>query len=446
MKRPLFRWQRWLVIHALELLPDGRPRFRQVVVLVARQNGKTELLAILALFWMWIQRVPMVVGTSTKLEYSIEAWETAVELAKSTPELKADIEAKGSLRRTNGQTLMRTPWRSRYRVATANEQGGRSLTIHRLIEDELREHHDYSAHTAAMNAMNAVRTAQAWAITNEGGDRSIVLHDFVDAGLKFIATGDGDYRLGFFGYTSLSGCDLLDLEETAQANPSMGEEDGVSWENIEGEAIRAKMAGGELEAKYRTEVLCQRVRRLTAEPVTLEAWRATEKDVQPDGDPVFFVSAGEDLASAAIVGAAVHEGVPHLKLFEGHAGVSWLTAKIRELHEQYPGARFGAFQAGPVRSWVPVLAEHGIDLRLLSASDASAACAHLQKLANDLAFTHAPSSALVESLKGAERRKLDGGAWVWDWKASTSDLAPIAAATGALWLLESSTVALPMIF
>src|SRR3546814_18105149 len=52
LERPLDPWQEWLVIHAGELLPDGRPRFRKVLVLVARQNGKTELLVILSLFWL----------------------------------------------------------------------------------------------------------------------------------------------------------------------------------------------------------------------------------------------------------------------------------------------------------------------------------------------------------------------------------------------------------
>ena len=41
--RPLDPWQQWLVIHLGELLPDGLPRFRKVLVVVARQNGKTLL-------------------------------------------------------------------------------------------------------------------------------------------------------------------------------------------------------------------------------------------------------------------------------------------------------------------------------------------------------------------------------------------------------------------
>src|SRR5450759_3088721 len=39
----LFPWQEWLLIHMLELRPDGQFRFRTVVVLVARQNGKSTV-------------------------------------------------------------------------------------------------------------------------------------------------------------------------------------------------------------------------------------------------------------------------------------------------------------------------------------------------------------------------------------------------------------------
>jgi hypothetical protein len=37
---PFLPWQRWLAIHAMETNPDGSYRFRVIVVLVSRQNGK----------------------------------------------------------------------------------------------------------------------------------------------------------------------------------------------------------------------------------------------------------------------------------------------------------------------------------------------------------------------------------------------------------------------
>ena len=186
--------------------------------------------------------------------------------------------------------------------------------------------------------------------------------------------------------------------------------------------------------------------------MTLEAWAATARDVRPAGDPVFFVSMAEDMLSATVSVAASHEGVPHVERADHRAGVGWLSGRLRELHERFPAAKFGAWAASPVKAWQPVLAEPydadgrqlpGFELLLLSATDAAAACAHLEKLATDLAFTHSPDELYLGSLQGAVVRALDGGSWVWDWRSSSGDPAPIAGATGALWLLEKQTSRMP---
>ena len=52
----LHPWQKWLVIHALEVIDDPddgwRLRFKNVQVLVARQNGKTTLSCVIALYFL----------------------------------------------------------------------------------------------------------------------------------------------------------------------------------------------------------------------------------------------------------------------------------------------------------------------------------------------------------------------------------------------------------
>src|SRR5690606_31767449 len=107
-------------------------------------------------------------------------WKKATRLARRIPELAAEIPRKGGIRKTNGEQEL---WRadeverileegSRYKIAAANDDAGRSLTIHRAILDELRQHHDYSAWSAVLPAMAAVPDSQAWAISNAGSDRS----------------------------------------------------------------------------------------------------------------------------------------------------------------------------------------------------------------------------------------------------------------------------------
>ncbi len=77
---PLDAWQEWLVIHLGELLPDGRPRFRKVLVIVARQNGKTHLSRVLILYWLFVERVRLVLGTSTDRNEAKRAWMTLGEV------------------------------------------------------------------------------------------------------------------------------------------------------------------------------------------------------------------------------------------------------------------------------------------------------------------------------------------------------------------------------
>jgi phage terminase large subunit-like protein len=64
----LMPWQQWLLIHALERNPDGTPRFRTVLVLVARQNGKSTLLQVLSLYMLFVAQVTLVLGTAQDLD------------------------------------------------------------------------------------------------------------------------------------------------------------------------------------------------------------------------------------------------------------------------------------------------------------------------------------------------------------------------------------------
>src|SRR5688572_24758266 len=89
---PLDPWQQWVVIHAGELFEDRTPRFRQVLVLVSRQNGKTHLLMVLALYWIYVDLVELVLGTSTNLGYAVESWQKAVRVAERDPELSEIIQ------------------------------------------------------------------------------------------------------------------------------------------------------------------------------------------------------------------------------------------------------------------------------------------------------------------------------------------------------------------
>jgi hypothetical protein len=434
----LFPWQQWLFIHGLELKPDGNYRFRTVLTLVARQNGKTTALNVLTLWRMIMDDARVVIGTSTNLDYARKSWLTTVEMAKGA---LAD-EFRWPETRANGRESLETRDGAFYGIATASRKGGRSLSVDLLILDEIREHRTWDAWSASSKTTNARPRGQRWAISNMGDDGSVVLNHLQSAAQEGV-----DPALGIFEWSAPAGCDPADRSVWPMANPALGH-------TITEDVIASDLGTDSVEV-FRTEVLCQRVPRLVPQPVSLAAWEVTAANVRPDGEPVFFVTMAKEMTSATVAVAALHQRVPHVDIADHRDDVDWLTGRLRQLHERYPMAKISTYAAGPVKAWKPTLAEPydrdgvempGFDLELMSATDASAGCSHLERLAKDQAFTHSSDDVFVDSLVGAQTRTQEGGSWVWDWRTSTGDLAPIAAATGALWELEKSTAALPMIF
>lgn len=267
---PLDGWQCWAVIHGGELLPDGRPRFRRVLLIVARQNGKTHLLKVLTLYWLFVERVKLVFGTSTNLGTATETWQEAADLALETPRLLRDMPggkfhgiSKGLARPT-----MRTNAGCRYQVGAANRKGGRGKAIDRLVCDELREHRSWESYNAAYRAMNARRYGQAWFITNQGDIEAIVLDSLRKQALAFIKEGIGDYRLGIFEWSAPDGSALNDPHALAMANPNLGYR--IDAADLLNEASGIE-PGTDEEAKWRTEVLCEKVSKFDA-AVNARAW------------------------------------------------------------------------------------------------------------------------------------------------------------------------------
>jgi hypothetical protein len=257
--RPFDAWQEFVVIHAGELLPDGRPRFRKVLVMVARQNGKTEIPVILSLYWQFVEAVPMILGTSTKLDYAKESWRRAVQLGERAAKLD-ELRPPRWKREANGEQESWTREDARYKIAAANANAGRSLTVDRLILDELRQHHDYTAWDAALPTGNAVRDFQAWCMSNAGDDRSVVLNDLREAALTYIETGEGDDTLCLLEWSAPEDADPLDLQALAMANPNLGRR--IDPRALLGDARKAVAKGGEVLTGFKTECMCIRVRQL----------------------------------------------------------------------------------------------------------------------------------------------------------------------------------------
>lgn len=282
--RPLLPWQKWLVKHALELNPDGTYRFRIVLVLVARQNGKSDVKRTVSLWRMYVDEAKTVLGVAQDLALA----RVQMGLAKATIAESAELLPEyGGDRKTNGDEYFwldpgnmpaRAPIEAfpRYMIRAMNRSAGRGLSIDELNIDELREQTDWDGWAAVSKTVLARLFAQIWAMSNQGDDTSVVLNQLREAALS-----GRDPSIGIFEWSAPDGCALDDPKAIAQANPGLGH-------IISLPAILSSLHTDPPNV-YRTEVLCQKVDILDG-PFDLDAWKACS-------DPSIKAPAGRNIVA-----------------------------------------------------------------------------------------------------------------------------------------------------
>lgn len=275
LNHPYDPWQRLAVIHGSELLPDGSERFRYRLILASRQNGKSEIPVGLVPYWLFVEKVGQALATSTKVNMAKKLWLKSRKLIEAS-EL-VDMLGKRWYREANGEVEMWTPWDSSYAIDASNEEGGRSLSIERLVIDELRHHYDYTAWGALVRTMGAIDGAHAWLLSNAGSDRSVVLNDLRDAAVTELPDGtevavdDPDTDLFLAEWSAPPDADPEDIQALGAANPNMNRR-GQKSRDLLADARRAAAAGGEALTEFKTEVMCIRVKVLNP-AIDQKAWR-----------------------------------------------------------------------------------------------------------------------------------------------------------------------------
>lgn len=446
--QPLDAWQRWVVIHAGELLPDGRPRFRKILIVVARQNGKTHLLKVLSLYWMYVDCWPLILGQSTTLSTAKESWQGAQDMALASPILAADF---GKVRRDNNDPHWLSGTGAKYKIAAANRKGGRGLSCDRLVIDELREHRDWVAWNAALPTMNARPYAQAFLITNQGDDQSVVLASLRESGIA-----GTDDELGLFEYSAPDGASPLDPDALAAANPNLGFR--LSMKSLLADAERALQNGGEEESSFRTEIMCQRVRALDA-AINHTAWELAAQTGDLTAESMrhriaLCVDLSPDRLHATLVAAAVlpddRVRVQVVATWQGHNATAELREALPMWVTKTKARQIGWMPSGPAAALAATLKQRkgryswpppGVSIEEIN-GEVAAMCMGFAEQVESGAVVHANEPILNAHVLGAAKL-WNGDRWRFERKGQGHCDAAYAAA-GAVHLARTMPVAAPI--
>ncbi len=461
----LFPWQKWLLLHALELDPNDRRvyRFRTIVTLVSRQSGKSFCMLLIALWHIFARDSKMVLGTAQDLSTSEKTWGEAVAIAQSDEELSALIE-RVQLGHPKSLKLITGP---EYRVATASRRGGRGFSADLILLDELREHQAWDSWSAVTKTQMARPRAQAWAFSNAGDATSIVLRylraqahrelgwpdgDGDKEVLGDLAAeleeleGAGDFSTGWFEWSASPNAARTDRGAWAQANPSLNHVEVTEDCVTERALIHALRT--DPPAVFEVECLCRWSSAGDAGPWPEGSWLATLDNTArpaPGSRQVVCVDVSWNRARTYVARCGHdQDGAPVVGIQEDRPGTDWVVDYLIAHRGTFEGIVIQSNSA-PVTSLLPdienahlpdgrpaelpVVAWKGVDL--------SSATAMLFDALESRKIRHLAHPGLDAAATSAAVKVLGAGGWVIDRAKSVSDAAPLIACIGAVWSLET---------
>ena len=451
--------QEWLFIHALEIIGDFDTgwyfRFRTVLVLMARQQGKTMMSEILALFFLYALGVQLIIGTSTNLDAAEEVWDGVVDIAETNEELAEEIE---DIKRSSGRKTITLSGRRRYRIAAANRKGARGKSGDLILLDELREHQDFSAWSAVTKTTMARPNAIVWCMSNAGDGSSVVLRNLRMKAHKKLGDPDGinrdagntmiqyeeledfdDDTLGLFEWSAHPDAVITDRDEWALANPSLGY-------GFVTERSLASACATDPPDEFKTECLCQWVTSTVTPPFPVDSWDAGKDEnstIAKDSPLWWGVDVSSDRAHASIAVCGIRpDGAWHIELVEYRSGTGWLVKWFQNAAPNYRGMRVALQSKGaPIGSMMDVLgAIEGIEIIECKGKDVAGWCGRMYDAVASSTETdidavpvyHITQPALDLAANIAATRPLGDGAWAWDRNKSMEDISPLVAVTMAL--------------
>ncbi len=422
-------WQRWFLIHALELNPDGTYRFKMVLLWVARQNGKTFIVALLILFRMFVDGDAQILGVAQKLATAKKTYEHAQKLIDAIPRL---AQERGKTNAINGELWFELTGGQSYWVDSA-ENGGRGLTFDLVFVDEILKHKTFKAWSALSKTTAARRRSQLIAAANTGDMDAIVQRHLHKMAIDAIEMEDLDTTIGLFWWSPPPGMPLDSPEAWAYSNPSMNY-------NLPQENLAAYWVSDPAPV-FASEVGNVFVESGTGGPFQPGKWADgfDRLSKRRQGAPVYVcIEVSHDRTWAHIGFASEREdGLTHVGIMASRPGTDWIVSWLTSPDRRFTPAGI-TFQTrgAPASSLVSDFEAAALDVIVWGGPDLGRATGMLLDGVNLGKLRHRAQPVLDVAAGTAVMKRLGDG-YVIDRTGSPGDASPLSAIAGAYWLMKN---------
>ena len=438
-------YQRWLYIHALELRPGSTDlyRFDTLLIVIARQNGKTKWLQGLTLWRIFRDRARLCLTSAQILDYAEGNLRAGVLEIKKHRNLMKDWV---KYYETNGKHRLLLSDNREWRAIASNRRGGRSLSADLAVLDELREHQNHDAWNAITPTTTAIPRSMVVAVSNAGDATSVVLNGLQDKATQRIKSGQTEGSKVFLAEYSVDpDADPYDRTQWPQANPALG------WlfdtDKLEGFLESQPTIEG-----FKTEHLCMRVESLEPGCLNFEAWKAgfNKKSRPAAGADLHWaidVSWNRRMTYIGLVGTTA-QGNIHAEIIEARAGTAWVRdwckTRMEDPNSSFEGRFAMQSRGAPGSALCEELAAERVDaddpdsdplfdVVKWEGPALAQSAGTLAEYIDEMVYTHLAQPVLDESIRTVQN-KVAGDSWYLDRRKTVGDAAPAIAICAATWL------------
>jgi hypothetical protein len=392
----LMPWQQFVLREGCSRR-NGRFRYRTLLTIVARQNGKTTLAMVRILGGLCLFGERMAVASAQVRATAYEAWMRTYDVAieRGLPLGRRSMRAGGEEFYVNG---------GRYRIVSGSTGAARGLSgVDLVVMDEIRELKRWAGYAAIDKIRRAKPDSQLWTISTEGDLSSEVLNRLQNAARDAIAIGT-DSPIGYFEWSAPHGAHPGKPEVWAMANPALGY-------TLEQSVIEAEYLT-DPPSVFETEVLCRKVSSMQSW-VNVSDWddcRTSDK-FPVDRPYVFAMDSGPELRHVSIVAGSTNDGLHSLEAIGAWAGPAALAdaeTRLDSLLRRWKPGSLVVLDKSPVQASARRIAGNaGIPLVVIRAAEWARACRAFYAAVDQRTVRH-PGGATIGAALAMTRRGTDG--------------------------------------
>lgn len=419
-------WQRMVLEVACEVDERGRFVYREVVITVPRQSGKTTLLLCKCthrcLAW---QRQVVVYSAQTRND-SRKKWEDDyLEQLDHSP-----FNGRFRARKTNGnEAIIWKATRSRFGITSTTEKAGHGSTLDEAYIDEAFSFQDARLEQAFKPAMITRPNAQTWIVSTAGTEKSLYLQGKVERGRAVVESGVQE-GMAYFEWAA-------DPDEEDYGNPEVWRTcmPALHWPDctvdctehtVWEEAVQADYLSMDLN-EFRRAYLNQWCPAETHVPIVdPEVWQGlAKKRATWKGQTAFGIAVNPERTSASIgASGEARDGRLVVEVVDNQPGTAWVVQRCVELQTKHESLGFWIDKRSAAASLVGDLIEAGVVVHEIGSAENAQACGQWYDDATQDRMWHRDDARLTVAMLGATKRDV-GDAWAFERRGTGMDITPL---------------------